>query len=200
MKEEKKCTGFRVKWADREIEYYGESASDVFNKVFEHVKSIPVGVVQPSPIQGPSETQQTTTQKQQPSIPVEGAEYKRIANDAKTPVENVPKTIEFKKIKEFSELVPFLPKHPVNRDAVVLVSYALQVGLQKTQIEVSYLKKLLKGPNGYPLPGNEYGVILKDFRNYNLIIASQTVDRNKPFTLSKKGLNRARKLLKSNQK
>jgi len=196
MSEEKKhVSGFRIKWADREIEYYGDSAQDVFKTVFDYVKSVPISYVQPSgqisaepPAMPSAETPKLVT--------AEGVEYERIANDAQVKKEQVLTVIKFERREGFSELVPYLPGHPEIRDAVVLVSYAIQVGLQKTPIEVTYLKKLLKEPNGYPLPGNELGEILKDFRKTGITIASQIKGRYKPFTLSKKGLERARKLLK----
>lgn len=202
MDEEKRYTrfGFRIKWADREIEYYGDSVSDVFKTVFEHVKSVPVSGVQPTqaPMQIPAEAP-TIPETPKPTVPL-GAESDRIAREARVSEEQVMSVIEFMKSPEFPNLVPFLPKHPSSQDAVLLVSYALQVGLQKTPIEVSNLKKLLKGPNGYPLPGNEFGLILADFRRTGILIASQTRGQYKPFTLSSKGLGRARKLLKTTEK
>ena len=190
-------TGFRIKWADREIEYFGESALDVFKEVFEHVKSVPITYApagQVSPQTTTSMSQITTFEKQK-ATPVKGDEYSRISKDANIPIEKVSKVIQFVKRNGFQEVIPFLPEHPDSRDAVRLVCYALQVGLQKTPIEVSYLKKILKGPNGYPLPSRELGLILKGFRRDRVIIASQTQKRNKPFTLSKKGIDQARTLL-----
>ena len=162
MNEEKRYakSGFRIKWADREIEYYGDSVLDVFNNVFEHVKNIPVGVFQPT--QAPVSTPAVEVATQQPStsIPLQDIELDRISKDAKVSKEQILKVIKFQKSEGFSELVPYLPMHPSSRDAAILVTYALQVGLQKAPIEFSYLKKVLKGPNGYPLPSNELGLSL----------------------------------------
>jgi hypothetical protein len=201
MSENKKefRSGFRIKWADREIEYYdesGKSVLDVFNKVFEHIRSIPIQVTQftttpstPTSPTGIPEGKQTL---------IEGDEYDRIAKDANIPTkkEDVIKVIKFEKRQDFPDIVPFLPTHPNTPDAVRLVCYAIQVGLQKTPIEVSHLKKILKGPNGYPLPGRELGLILANFRRDDVIIASQTKGKYKPFTLSTKGIKQARELLK----
>ncbi|MEM3581106.1 MAG: hypothetical protein QXH40_07230 [Candidatus Bathyarchaeia archaeon] len=198
MSENKKefRSGFRIKWADREIEYYdesGKSVLDVFNKVFEHIKGIPVGVTQfMTPPSAPT-PQIGITNKQ---TLIEGDEYDRIAKDANVAKEDVVKVIKFEKSQDFPDLVPFLPMHPNTTDAVRLVCYAIQVGLQKTPIEVSYLKKILKGPNGYPLPGRELGLILANFRRNDVIIASQTKGKYKPFTLSTKGIEQTRELLK----
>lgn len=196
MNEEKRhmSHGFRIKWADREIEYYGESVLEVFNTVFDYVKSVPITYTQ---LTQPSTATPTVSSTEAPTpIVVEGEEYERLAKDAQVSKEQVLNVIKFDKREGFPELVPYLPGHPEIRDAVVLVSYSLQVGLQKTPIEVTYVKKVLKGPNGYPLPGNELGVILRDFRNTDVTIASQIKGHYKPFTLGKKGLERARKLLK----
>lgn len=203
MSEEKKHTsGFRIKWADREIEYYGNDVSEVFKAVFDYVKNAPITYIQPSQPSGQILTAPPTTppsDRQQPRI-VEGEEYERIVRDAGVTEEQLLTTIKFEKREGFSELVPYLPKHPEEADAVILVSYALQVGLQKTPIKVIDLRAILKGPNGYPLPGNQLGKILENFRNTDTTIASQTQERYKPFTLSTKGLNRARKLLQNSGK
>jgi hypothetical protein len=203
MTEEKKhASGFRVKWADREIEYYGDSVQEVFESVFSHVKSVPINYVQQSQPTVQISTEPSAMQPLRTPTPTgaEGVEYGRLVIDSKATKEQVSAVIKFEKRSGFSEFVPYLPGHPEARDAVVLVSYAVQVGLQKTPIEVTYLKKLLKGPNGYPLPGNMLGMILKDFRNADVTIASQVKGRYKPFTLGKKGLERARKLLNAGTK
>lgn len=197
-KEKNSRSGFRIKWADREIEYYGDSVADVFRVVFDHVKS--------TPLMAGESIQQTQTQMQQVEVSREGKpatalfkmEYSRISKDAHISTEQVIKTIKFETRKDFAEPVPILPAHPESQNAVMLVSYAIQVGLQKTPIQTAYLKKLLKGPNGYPLPGSEFGRILDNLRKTDIAIASHTVGRHKPFSLSKKGLEKVRELLKSN--
>jgi len=199
MSEEKKHVyGFRIKWADREIEYYGDTANEIFKEVFEYIKTVPITYVQTTqvPTRQIPATPPTTVPLEAP-VAIEGIEYERLANDAKISREEILKVIEFRKTDLFPELIPFLPKHPDIRDAIFLTSYAMQVGLQKNQIEVLYLKKVLKGPNGYPMPGREFGLILEDLRKQDVIIASGTQKRNKPFSLSSKGLERARKLIKA---
>lgn len=198
MNEEKKhAYGFRIKWADREIEYYGDSVQEVFNTVFEYVKSVPISYVQQVQPLGQISAGPTIPLAETPAPTiVEGEEYERLVKDAGVTREQLLTAIKFEKRQGFSGLVPYLPKHPEESDAALLVSYALQVGLQKTPIEVADLRAILKGPNGYPLPGNQLGRILENFRRTDVTIASQTQARYKPFTLSTKGLDKARKLLK----
>lgn len=199
MSEEKKHVyGFRMKWADREIEYYGDAVKEIFKEVFEHLKTVPITYVQTT--QAPTGQMPATTPTTVPleaSVVIEDIEYERLANDAKVSRQEILEVIEFRKTDLFPELIPFLPKHPDIRDAILLASYAMQVGLQKNQVQVSYLKKVLKGPNGYPMPGREFGLILEDLRKQHVIIASGTQKRNKPFSLSSKGLGRTRKLIKT---
>lgn len=190
--------GFRIKWADREVEYYGESVHEVFEEVFGHVKSIPIA----SAISTPSPEGQEGEHKTPPSeihkILVEGTEYDRIGRDSGIPKEQIVKVIEFKTAPKYDTLVPFLPKHPKEDEAALLVSYAFQVGLQQGTVDVSFLKRVLKDPNGYLLPSRGLGDILKQLRRKNYLIASQAKKgRNKPFTLSEDGLTAARKLLKT---
>jgi len=192
--------GFRIKWADREVEYYGDATKEVFDMVFEHVKSTPITFVQLTkpPEQTPTEvpTPPTSSEPPKPTTAVT-QEYNRIINDAKVTQEQLLAHIKFEKREGFTDFIPYLPKHPKDRDAIILVSYGLQVGLQMTQIDVTYLRKLLKGPNGYPFPGNQLGKILENFRDAGVTISSQTQARYKPFTLSTKGLDKARELLKN---
>jgi hypothetical protein len=200
MTEEKKTScGFKIKWADREIEYYGDSVQEVFNTVFEHVKNVPISYAQPVQLPGQISVESKTippVEKTTPAV-VENEEYQRLVKDAGVTREKLLTAIKFEKREGFSALVPYLPKHPEESDAVILVSYALQVGFQKTPIEVADLRAILKGPNGYPLPGNQLGLILLNFRRTGVTIASQTQARYKPFTLSTKGLDKARKLLRA---
>lgn len=202
MNEEKRATyGFKIKWADREIEYYGDSVAEMFRIVFDHVKSAPITYVQPvqPSAQVSMRPPSTTVITETPPAIVEDDEYNRIMKDAQVTKDQVLSVIRFEQRAGFSEPIPCLPGHPQIRDAVVLVSYALQLGFQKTQIEVAEFKKILR-EDGYPLPGNELGLILRDFRNSGVTIASQTKGQYKPFTLGKKGLERARNLLKTGGK
>jgi len=205
MSEEKKQTsGFKIKWADREIEYYGDNAPDVFKTVFEYVKSAPITNVPSVPPSTQPPTQPLTQPPTQeamkpPTSTVEGDVYERIMKDAEVTKEQVLSAIKFEKRAGFSESIPCLPSHPHVRDAVVLVSYALQLGFQRTLIEVADLKKILR-EDGYPLLGSELGLILRDFRRDNVTITSQTKGQYKPFSLANKGLDRARNLLKTGSK
>lgn len=191
MNEEKKSR-FRIKWADREVEYYGDEAKAAYDDLIAHVKSIPVGLASPRAPEAPPTPS--------PSVPppsARGREWELISNDSRIPSEQLVQLIEFRTAKDFNEPVPFLPKHPENEDATLLISYALQVGLQKSQIEVSYLKKILEGTNGYPLPSRTLGRMLENFRRRKWTITSQTKGRFKPFSLSSDGgLEAARELLR----
>jgi hypothetical protein len=194
MSNEKKSR-FRIKWADREVEYYGDQAKAAYDDLIEHVKSIPIQTVAstltPSPLPTPS-----PTPSPQPPV-VESKEMGLISRDCGIPIGQLSQLLEFKEFEGFPELVPYLPRHPENGDATLLVFYALQVGLQKSQLEVSYVKKILSEPNGYPLPGRAFGLILQDFRQRNWTITSQTRGKYKPFTLSADGgLAAARELLR----
>lgn len=198
MSEEKKhAYGFRIKWADREIEYYGDSAEDIFKEVFEHVKGIPIASLYEPPTPQPKEGQKAPTSETLKHA--EGEEYDRIVRESKISKEEIVKIIEFRRDTKYETPAPFLPKHPTEiEDAVLLVSYALQVGFQQTSVDVSYLKKLLRDPNGYQLPSRTLGRILDNLRRKNWLLASQAKKgRNKPFTLSEDGLEEARKLLKT---
>ena len=103
--------GFKIKWADREVEYYGESVKEVFEDVFEYVKSIPISTVMPTPStkelkvehKSPLESQKTS---------VQGTEYDRLARDSGLTKEQVAKVIEFKNTPAYDTLVPFLPNEP----------------------------------------------------------------------------------------
>lgn len=186
-------SGFRIKWGDREVEYFGDSVKEVFSEVFDYVKNAPQqtgsNVVTTPPA--------TSSGKQEAiSVPMElDSIYTRIANDASLKKEQVMAEIKFEKRDGFSELVPILSRHPAVRDAIRLIGYSIQLGTQKTPMDVSYLKDLVVKANGYSLPGNEFGVILRDFRNAGALIASKTQERYMPITFSKKGLDDARLLL-----
>jgi hypothetical protein len=193
MGEENKVrsSGFRIKWADREVECYGEFAQQNFDKVFELLKSTPT--INPLTI---SEQPTSGEKAHQIASAASNQEYDRISKDAKVSKEQAIEVIRFEKRDEFEGLVPLLPAHPPTRDAVRLIVYSVQVGLQKAPIEISFLKNLLVKVNGYPLPGGELGSILKDFRRDNVTITSQTQGRNMPISLSTKGLDQARQLVK----
>lgn len=189
-------SGFRIKWADREVEYYGPEAKAVYDDLIEHVKSIPIQPITQAPTP-PSTPTPTPTPTPQPPV-TKTKELELISKDCRIPIEQLGQVIQFKSFEGFSELVPYLPRHPEDSDATLLVCYALQVGLQKSPMEVSYVKKILTEPNGYPLPSNAFGVILKEFRRRRLTITSQTKGRYKPFSLSADGgLEAARQLLRS---
>jgi hypothetical protein len=186
--------GFRIKWGDKEIEYFGDSSKDLFMTVFDYIKSIPsyspdAGQKGPSG-QPPSGAPTSTVSNAE----LEG--YKRIAVDAGVTTDQVQKVIIFEKRPEFPDLVPMMVSHPKDRDAVKLAAYAMQVGLQKNLIELATFKKILCGPNNYQFPGGTLGGILKDFRKCNYVSASATQGRYKPFNLTKEGLDLARDLIR----
>jgi hypothetical protein len=186
-----KNEGFRIKWADKEVEYYGPSAQQNFDKVMDLIKIAKDEKTKEVP---PVTTSLDTSS---PNIQaVDSPAYERISKDAKISEEQVKKAISFEKRDGFEGLVPILPEHPETRDAIRLIIYALQVGIQKTPVEISYLKDVLMKVNGYPLPGSELGWALQDFRKTNTTITSQTQGRNMPVTLSTKGLDIAREYLK----
>jgi len=194
-KESSRSSGFRIKWGDIEVEYHGDDSPEVFKSVFEYFKKIPIKYVETQTGEIKAEEIAPKLEEVTISSKMDSA-YNRLSQDSKIPKEQLQKMVRFKQVGTFEFPVPYLPSHPEDRDAVLLVTYIIQVGLQRTPIEVSHLKKILKDPNGYPLPGRRLGLILQDFRKAKLIIASQTQKKYKPFTLSTKGLDRARKILK----
>ncbi len=187
-------SGFRIKWGDKEVEYFGDSVKELFSEVFNYIKNAPqqAGSTVVTPPAPPAPV--TNEDKQGAiSVPLEfDSVYARIANDASLKKEQVMAEIKFEKREGFTELVPILSKHPSVRDAIRLIGYSIQVGTQKTPIEISYLKDLAVKANGYSLPGSEFGIILRDFRKAGAIIASKTQENYMPITFSKKGLDDAR--------
>jgi hypothetical protein len=156
---------------------------------------IPITPVMSTPSPEGLKGEHKTPPSESHKIPVEGTEYDRIARDSGIPKEQCAKVIEFKTAPKYDTLVPFLPKHPKEEEAALLVSYAFQVGLQQGTVDVSFLKRVLKDPNGYLLPSRGLGDILKALRRKKYLIACQAKKgRNKPFTLSEGGLTAARKL------
>lgn len=194
MSNEKKSK-FRIKWADREVEYCGDEAKDAYDDLIEHVKNIPIQPIIQAQAPQPTTTPTPTATPQQPVAKTK--ELELISKDCRIPIEQLGQVIQFKSFEVFPEPVPYLPRHPQDSDATLLVCYALQVGLQKSPMEVSYVKKILAQANGYPLPSNAFGVILREFRSKRWTITSQTRGRYKPFSLSADGgLEAARELLR----
>lgn len=189
MSEQKPQNGFKIKWENKEIEYYGESVKVEFEKLVNYLMSTKPSV----PITPNSPDNHTEQPEENNDF---SQEYERLSMDSGLPKENIMRLVRFEKRKEFSYVIPVLPAHPDLPKAIRLIVYGLQVGLQKSQVEVSQLKLILKGPNGYPIPGRQLGLVLQDFRESDVIIASHTQGRNKPFCLSTKGLQQAKELLK----
>jgi hypothetical protein len=184
--------GFRIKWGDKEIEYFGESSKDVFITVFDYVKGAPNTI---SDFKKPEGTLSAESPTKDNNADFEG--YKRISVDSGVSLEQAQKIIRFERRPDFKELVPVLPTHPPEEpDAARLVAYALQVGMQKTQIELALFKKILIGPNNYPFPGSSLGLILQHFREANFVQASTAQGRNRPFNLTKSGLDLARDFIR----
>jgi hypothetical protein len=192
MSEEKKSK-FRIKWADREVEYYGDEAKAAYDDLIAHVKSVPIQGMIVTPPQAPT----TTPPSSQPPA-TENRELALISRDSGIPIEQLGQLLQFRKVDGFSELVPFLPRRlEEDADATLVVVYALQVGLQKHQLEVLYVKRVMSEVNGYQLPSNRFGEILKNFRSSNWTITAQTGGRYRPFSLSADGgLEAARGVLR----
>ena len=85
MTEERKNahSGFRIKWADKETEYYGDSVQEVFKEVLDHIKNLPV---QGSTTGEPSTEKQQETDPPTPrGPPAEGRENDQIVRNLDTP-------------------------------------------------------------------------------------------------------------------
>jgi len=122
--------------------------------------------------------------------------YTRILHDTGVPIEQLSKTVLFEKHPEFENHIPMLPTHPPQRQAVRLVTYALQVGLEQPQIRLRHLKKIL-ALNSYSFPGSTLGSILVDFRRSGFASAdSADQHRNRPLFLTETGLEMARNYIR----
>jgi len=199
MSEEKKSR-FKIKWADREVEYYGDEAKAAFDSLIEHVKSVPIQVVAPpqtSHITPPS----TTPLSPQPPIG-ENKELALVSRDSAIPVEQLGQVLQFRTQEGFRERVPFLPRRlDEESDAALVVCYALQVGLQQQQLQFLYVKRVLSEINGYQLVGNRFGEIIAEFRRKHLTITHMTGESYRPFSLSADGgLDAAREILRRLQR
>jgi len=184
---------FRIKWADREVEYCGDEAKLLYENLIEYVKSIPIPTATTTAVS----LESRPPVMPQPSVVTENKELQLISNDCGIPVEQLADLVQFKTFKGFKEAVPYLPRHPRVEDATLCVCYALQVGLQKEWLEVAHIKDVLTQVNGYPLPGRTFGLILQDLRNRRWTIASGTKEKYKPFCLSSNGgLAAARDLMR----
>ncbi len=191
-----KGAGFRIKWADKEVEYFGDGAKETFDRVFDLLKNLPTNGDQSTEMKEAIVKEKVTQNNQTINDQV----YDRLLKDAKVPKEQFTGIISLEKRDGVEGLVPILPAHPSPVDAVRLIVYTIQVGLQKTPVEISYLKDILKKANGYPLAGDELGEVLKNLRRQDATITSQTQGRNMPITLSTKGLEQARLLINKNNK
>ena len=119
--------------------------------------------------------------------------YTKILRDTGVSIEQLTKNILFQKHPEFQDHIPMLPLHPPQRQAVRLVTYALQVGLEQPQIRLRQLKKIL-ALNSYSFPGSALGSILVDFRRSDFASAdSADQHRNRPLFLTETGLEITRK-------
>ncbi len=174
---------FRIKWADREVEYYGDEATTLYKDIIEYVKSIPISAVIAKTAPLESQPSHTTDQ----SLNAKNKELQLISKDCGVSTDQLSDILQFNVFEGFQEEVPHLPKHPEEENAALLVCYALQVGLQKQWLEVAYIKDILTQVNGYPLPGRKLGRILESFRNKKWTITSQTKGRYKSFCLSSDG-------------
>lgn len=188
---------FKIKFYQIEFEYSGKNAEQIFEKVFEFVKSLPLPKIEnitKSDIQNPSSDSDSTNQKQ--NLPEENKPNYFIAKDSQMDIDEINQLIIFKKEPAVPYDTPILHNHPNDlEDAIVLITYAIQMGLQKFPIELVDLKKILK-INGYALVGRNLGEALVSLRRKNYMTASQTKGQYKPHTLVKEGIERARLLLK----
>ena len=187
--------GFRVKWGDKEIEYFGDANKDLLRAVLDYVKSSPdAAALKDMPIivnkQGEVELKDELAIDN--DLDFDG--YKRILVDTGVSIEQLQKTVTFQIKPDFEDYVPILPSHPAQRQAVRLVTYALQVGLEQPHVELRQLKKIL-ALNNYAFPIGSLGSILVDFRRSGFVSAySAKQRRNRPLGLTENGLEIATKL------
>ena len=182
--------GFRIKWGNKEIEYFGDSSKDLFRTVFEYVQKNPeTGIIESLPIFNDrlGEVKFKGEMPIDSNVDFEG--YQRICVDTGVSVEQLQKVLTFQKRPDSEDWVPILTAHPAQRDAIRIVAYALQVGLQQAQIDLAVFKRILSEFNKYPLPDNSLGSILVDFRRSGFVVSSSAVQhRNRPFSLTEEGL------------
>jgi len=89
-----------------------------------------------------------------------------------------------------------LPSHPPQRQAVRLITYALQVGLEQSYVNIHNLKKIL-ALNNYVFPGSSLGSILVDFRRSGFVEAAKGKQRrNRQLKLTDNGLEMVRRLIR----
>jgi len=132
--------GFRLKWGDKEVEYFGDESKDVLRTVLEYVKSGPdAGTLKDMPVIIKKRNKKEPFDADLNNTDFEG--YTKILHDTGVSIEQLSKTIFFQKHPEFEGHIPMLPTHPPQRQAVRLVTYALQVGLEQPQIRLRHLKK-----------------------------------------------------------
>ena len=188
--------GFRIKWGDKEIEYFGDASKDVLRTILDYVKSSPdAGTLKDMPIIIKKRNNDEPFNADLNSD-AEFEGYTKILRDTGVSIEKLTKTIIFQKNPEFENYIPMLPSHPPQRQAVRLVTYALQVGLEQPQIRLRQLKKILE-LNHYSFPGSALGSILVDFRRSGFASAdSANQHRNRPLSLTETGLEMARNYIR----
>ncbi len=122
--------------------------------------------------------------------------YQRILSDTGVSIDQLTKTVLFRKKPDFEDYLPILPSHPPQRHAVRIVTYALQVGLDQPHVKLRHLKKIL-AYNNYAFPGSSLGSILVDFRRSGFALAAPVNQhRNRPVSLTEEGLEMTRKYLR----
>jgi hypothetical protein len=188
--------GFRIKWGDKEIEYFGDASKDLLRAVLDCVKNSPDAVNMkdiPIIVDNPGES----NPKHDLGIDDPDFEgYKRILVDTGVSFEQLQKTLIFQRKPDFEDYVPMLPAHPPQRQAVRLVTYAMQVGLEHPQVNLRLLKKVLS-VNNYPFSGSALGSILVDFRRSGFVEAAKGEQRrNRPLNLTESGLEMVRRLIR----
>ena len=181
--------GFRIKWGNKEIEYFGDSSKDLFRTVFEYVQKNPeTGIIESLPIFS-NRLGEVKFKGEMPidsNVDFEG--YQRICVDTGVSVEQLQKVLTFQKRPDSEDWVPILTVHPAQRDANDS-RLCSQVGLAQEQIDLAVFKRILSEFNNYPLPDNSLGSILVDFRRSGFVVSSSAVQhRNRPFSLTEEGL------------
>ncbi len=189
--------GFRIKWGDKEIEYFGDASHDLLRTVLDYVKSSPDDATQkdiPIIINKHDEVEPKEEEVIYNNFGFEG--YKRIQADSGVSIGQLQKSIVFHLKPAFDNYVPMLPSHPAQRQAVRLVAYALQIGLEQPHINLHLLKKILAA-NNYAFPGGSLGSILVDFRRSGFVSAvSDNQRRNRPLCLTENGLEMVRRFIR----
>lgn len=175
---------FRIKRGDLEIRYVGKDASEKFERVIVQVISATITPVGPLG----------------PPVGAGQSEVERISLDSGIQAERLHSVLKVTTPSGFEAQIPVLTKRPtMEKDAVLIVGYLLQVGFHAQSIEVAEFKKIMTQGNGFQLPSRTLGLILGGLEQASppLIQRFGAKKIYKPFILTTDGLEKARTLLKS---